>query len=95
MDSVELGLTLDTSLEPTDGSSEFLVVVEVVSEGGGQVVQFGFVLKNKKGKYFFSDFGKGKSSSVLEMDEFAESGFASDEAVGNVHFPTEGRKPDH
>jgi hypothetical protein len=88
-------LALDTSLEPADGSSQLLVVVEVVSEGSGQVVQFGFILKNKKGKYFFSDFGKGKSSSVLEMDEFPESGFASDEAVGNVHFPTEGRKPDH
>ena len=45
LDSVELGLALGTSLETTDGSSKFLVVVKVVSESSAQVIQFRFVLK--------------------------------------------------
>ena len=37
--SVELGLTLGASLEPTDGFSDLGVVIEVVPEGGDEVVQ--------------------------------------------------------
>ena len=47
LDSVELDLTLGTLFETADGSSDFLVVVEVVSEGGDEVVQLCFILKNK------------------------------------------------
>jgi hypothetical protein len=40
LDFVELDLTLCAFLETTDGLSQLGVVVEVVSEGGGKVVEF-------------------------------------------------------
>jgi hypothetical protein len=43
LDSIEFNLTLGTSLESSNCSSQFFVVIEVSSEGSGKIVQFSFV----------------------------------------------------
>lgn len=50
LDSVELDLTLGASFESSDGFSDFLVVVKVVSEGGNEIVEFRLILKDKRWK---------------------------------------------
>jgi|JI6StandDraft_1071083.scaffolds.fasta_scaffold973339_2 hypothetical protein len=50
LDSVELDLTLGASFESSDGFSDFLVVVKVVSEGGDEIVEFRLILKDKRWK---------------------------------------------
>ena len=50
LNSIKLDLTLGTSLETTDLSSEFFVVVKVVSEGSDEIVKFRFILKYIKWK---------------------------------------------
>jgi hypothetical protein len=57
LNSIEFDLTLGTSLETTDLSSEFLVFVEVGSECSGEVVKFGLVL--------LSDFGQSDTGGIL------------------------------
>ena len=87
LDSIELGLTLGTSLETTDGFSEFSVLVEVSPEGSGQVVKFSFV--------FLSDFSQGDASGVLLVDQSSQISSSSNEAVWDTHLSAEGWEPDY
>ena len=86
LDSIELDLTLGTSLEPSNGSSELLVIVKVSSEGSGQVVKFGFV--------FLSDISQGNASSVLLVNQFSQIGSSSNETVWDVHLSAKSGEPD-
>jgi hypothetical protein len=87
LDSIELGLTLGTSLESTDGSSKFSVFVEVGSEGSGQVVQFGFI--------FLSNIGQSDTGGVLLVNQSSQISSSSNETIWDVHFPAKGWKPDY
>jgi hypothetical protein len=86
LDSIELDLTLGTSLETSNGFSELLVIVEVSSEGSGQVVKFGFV--------FLSDISQGNASSVLLVNQFSQIGSSSNETVWDVHLSAKSGEPD-
>lgn len=86
MELVVFNLTLGTLLEATDLFSHIGVVVEVGSEGSGQVVEFSFV--------FLSDFSQGNDGGVLLVNELSESGLSSDEAVWDVHLSAQSGKPD-
>ena len=77
LNSIEFDLTLGTSLETTDLSSEFLVFVEVGSEGSGKVVKFGLV--------FLSDFGQSEAGGILLVNQSSQIGSSSDETVWDVH----------
>jgi hypothetical protein len=82
LDSIELGLTLGTSLESSDGSSEFSVFIEVGSEGSGQVVKLGLV--------FLSDVSQGDTGGVLLVDQSSQIGSSSNETVWDVHLSAQG-----
>ncbi len=86
LDSVELDLTLGTSLETTDQSSGFLVVIEVSSKGSGEVVQFSFI--------FLSDVSQGDDGSVLLVNQSSQISSSSNEAIWDVHLSAEGWEPD-
>ena len=87
LDSIELSLTLSTSLETSDGSSEFSVFVEVSSEGSGQVVELGFV--------FLSDVSQSDAGGVLLVDQSSQISSSSNEAVWDTHLSAEGWEPDY
>ena len=85
LDSIELDLTLGTSLETSNGSSELLVIVEVSSEGSGQVVKFGFV--------FLSDISQGNASSVLLVNQSSQISSSSNKTVRDVHLSAKSGEP--
>jgi hypothetical protein len=79
-------LTLGSSLESSNSSSQLLVVVEVSSEGSGEVVQLSFI--------FFSDIGQGDDGSVLLVNQSSKFSSSSNKAVWDVHFSAESWEPD-
>ena len=86
LDLLELDLALGSSLEPTDDLAEILVLVEVGSEGGGEVVEFVLV--------FLADLSEGDDGGVLLVDQFAEGSLSLHEAVGDFQFAAEVGEPD-
>ena len=86
LDSIELDLTLGTLLEASNGSSEIFILVEVSSEGGGQVVKFGFV--------FLSDISQGDTSSVFLVNQSSQISSSSNKAVWNTHLSAKSWEPD-
>ncbi len=86
LNSIELDLTLGSSLETSNSSSELLIIVKVSSEGSGQVVKFGFV--------FLSDISQGNAGSVLLVNQPSQIGSSSNETVWNVHLSAKSWKPD-
>lgn len=87
LNSIEFDLTLGTSLETSNDFSQLTVIVEVSSEGGGQVVQLSFV--------FLSDFGQGDTGSILLVNQSSQISSSSNETVRDVHLSAEGRQPDN
>jgi hypothetical protein len=85
LELVIFDLTLGTSLEASDLLSHIGIVVEVGSEGGGQVVKLSFVL--------LSDFGQADNGGVLLVDKLSEGGLSSNKAVWDVHLSAEGGEP--
>ena len=85
LDSIELDLTLGTSLETSDGFSEFFILVEVSSEGCGQIVKFSFV--------FLSDISQGNASGVLLVNQSSQISSSSDETVWDVHLSAKSGQP--
>lgn len=77
-------LVLDAHDTTTPDSAELLVVVELLTEVGRKGLQ---VLE-----IFLVDFGKGNSGSSLHVDELAEAGLSTEEAVRNVLSSAEGGK---
>lgn len=84
---IVFNLTLLTLLESSDLLSHVNVVVEVGSEGSGQVVNFSLV--------FLSDIDDGNARSVLLVAELTEFGGSPDEAVRNVLSSAKGRHPEN
>lgn len=77
-------LVLDAHDTTTPDSAELLVVVELLTEVGRKGLQ---VLE-----IFLVDFGKGNSGSSLHVDELAEAGLSTEEAVRNVLSSAKGGK---
>ena len=83
----ELDLTLESTFESTPVLFQLFVVVEVSSEGRGQVVELTFV--------FLAHFSQGDSSGVFLVNKLAEGSFSLDKAVRDVHLFTELGQPNN
>lgn len=80
-------LVLDAHNTSTPVSSEFFVVVELLGEVLGEVLE---VLE-----VFLVHLSDGDAGGSLQVDEFAEVGLTADEAVGDLLFTAKGGQVDN
>lgn len=80
-------LVLDAHNTSTPMSSEFFVVVELLGEVLGEVLE---VLE-----VFLVHLSDGDAGGSLQVDEFAEVGLTADEAVGDLLFTAKGGQVDN
>jgi hypothetical protein len=77
-------LVLDAHNTTTPSSSQLVVVVELSSEGFGEVFKVLIV--------FLSDFSESQAGSSLFVDELAESCLSLDEGIGDTLLSAESRE---